>query len=369
MLMNQSNLKRPAFTLAALACLAAAVMSCEKKSPAPVGDNSAPKPSPAAEPAKSAAPTNSAELASVTIATNPAPVHTGNVTDTEIAATTTNAKPAAPVVDTATPLATTHPAASAPAPAPAPEPVNIKRVEMPETTPAMPTNFYPAEFAGQPAYYLNFRAGYEHINYRDNNDAAYLGAKFYAHNDKLRTQAGKNGWLIPDAEVEVAHHLLAKADADLHPGTAQGVSARAEIYWPWIKWTMNEMSKKNCACSFGRPMTFKLGPVANVGWEKLDAGPGHVSGYAGARLNFSHDGFVEYTLGRTDGFAGTRQQLTAELPVSVSRDGEVRYVLRGTWNHYDSQHRDILSGGLFLEMPFTTIVKPSKWSDLIPFRQ
>jgi hypothetical protein len=367
MFMNQSNLKRPAFTLAALACLAATVMSCEKKSPAPVADNPAPKPVPA-EPAKPATPTNNAELASVTI-TNPAPVHNGNVTDTDIATTTTNAKPAAPAVDTATPIAATHPAVPAPAPAPAPAPVNIKHVEMPEAPPAMPTNFFPAEVSGQPAYYFNFRAGYEHINYRDNHDAAYVGAKFYAHNDKLRVQAGKNAWLVPDAEVEVAHHLLAKPDADLHPGTAQGVSVRAEVYWPWFKWTLNEMAKNNCPCPLGRPITVKLGPVASVGWEKLDAGPSYVSSYAGARLNLGRDGFVEYTVGRTGSFSGTRQQLVAELPVSVSRDGEVRYVLRGTWNHSDLNHRDILAGGLFLEMPFTTIVKPSKWSDLIPFKQ
>ncbi len=357
--MKNQNLKRPAYTLAALACLAATVMSCEKKSPTPPPAGT-PKPAPAAEPAKPAAPATN----DVTIVTNSVTIHRDTIPDTDIAATTTNAKPVTHSVDTSTPIAATHPDS-----APAPAPVKITHVEMPETTPAAPTNFYPAEFAGQPAYYLRFRAGYEHINYRDNNDAAYIGAKFYAHNDGLRTRAGKNGWLIPDAEVEVAHHLLAKPDADPHPGSDQGVSVRAEIYWPWLKWTMNEMAKNNCACSFGRPMTFKLGPVANVGWEKLDTGTGHVSGYAGARLNFGHDGYLEYTFGRTDGFAGTRQQAIAELPISVSRDGEVRYVLRGTWNHFDTSHRDILTGGLFLELPFTTIVKPSKWGDLIPFKQ
>jgi len=356
--MNHQNLKRPAFTLAALACLAATVMSCGKKSPTPPSAGS-PETTPVAEPAKPAAPTNAAVTA-VTIATNPVAAHNGNVPDTDIAATTTSAKPATPTADTSTPIAATHPDSA---------PANITHVEMPETPPAMPTNFYPAGFAGQPAYYLRFRAGYEHINYRDNNDAAYLGAKFYAHNDDLRTRAGKNGWLIPDAEVEVAHHLLAKPDADLHPGSDQGISVSAEIYWPWMKWTMNEMAKNNCPCPLGRPLTVKLGPVANVGWEKLDTGTGHVSGYGGARLNFGHDGYLEYTLGRTDGFAGMRQQLIAELPISVSRDGEVRYVVRGTWNHFDTSHRDILTGGLFLELPFTTLAKPSKWGDLIPFRQ
>lgn len=362
--MKNQNLKRPAFTLAALACLAATVMSCEKKSPTPTTTAGAPETTPAAESAKPAATTNSAGLSSITIPADSVAVHNGTVPDTEIAATTINAKPTTRPVDTSTPIAATHPAA-----APAPTPAKIKHVEMPETAPAMPTNFYPAGFTGQPAYYLRFRAGYEHINYHDNNDAAYLGAKFYAHNDDLRTRAGKNGWLIPDAEVEVAHHLLAKPDADLHPGSDQGVSVRAEVYWPWLKWTMNEMAKNNCACMYGQPMTFKLGPVANVGWEKLDTGTGHVSGYGGARLNFGHDGYIEYTFGRTDGFAGTRQQAVAELPISVSRDSEVRYVLRGTWNHFDTSHRDILTGGLFLELPFTTLAKPSKWGDLIPFRQ
>lgn len=360
--MNHKILNRPVLTLTTLACLAATVMSCEKNSPKPQPPASSPPPAPASATEPTPA---SAAASSATIATNPVAVHNGNVPDTDIATTTTNAKPATPAVDTSPTIAGTH---AAPAPAPAPAPV-IKHVEMPETAPTMPTNFYPAGFAGQPSYYLRFRAGYEHINYRNNNDASYVGVKFYAHNDDLRAQADKNGWLVPDADVELAHHLLAKPDANLPSGTGQGVSVNASLYWPWLKWSLHEMSHNNSPCPLARPLTLTLGPVASGGFEKLDDGTGRMIGYAGARLNLNRDAFIEYTLGRTDGLSGNRQQITAELPLSVSRDGEVRYVVRGTWNHLDTSHRDILTGGLFLELPFTTLAKPSKWSDLIPFKQ
>jgi len=72
-------------------------------------------------------------------------------------------------------------------------------------------------------------------------------------------------------------------------------------------------------------------------------------------------------VGDTDGLGGTRQQVIAEIPFYESRDGEVRYYLRGLWNHGSSARPDILEGGLFLEMPFSTIVTPSKWGDFVPF--
>ena len=81
----------------------------------------------------------------------------------------------------------------------------------------------------------------------------------------------------------------------------------------------------------------------------------------------NHNGFIEYTAGGTDGLSGTRQQVVAELPIYASRDGEVRYILRGEWNRADEAQPDVLSGGLFVEMPFSIFAEPKKWSDLIPF--
>ena len=50
------------------------------------------------------------------------------------------------------------------------------------------------------------------------------------------------------------------------------------------------------------------------------------------RLTFNRSGFIEYTMGDTVGLAGTREQIVTEIPFYESRDGEVRYYLRGLWN-------------------------------------
>jgi hypothetical protein len=44
----------------------------------------------------------------------------------------------------------------------------------------------------------------------------------------------------------------------------------------------------------------------------------------------------------------------------------VRYYFRGLWNHGESYRPDILEAGVFLEMPFSTLVRPDKWRDLVP---
>ncbi len=251
---------------------------------------------------------------------------------------------------------------------------------MPAAPPVAPTNFYSADiaknhqccaaYATNQDYYFRFRAGYQHINHGDNNDTWFASVKFYARPDALRERAGKNAWLIPDAEAELSHEYLAKNDASASPGSGEGMALRAYLFWPWMHWTTRFLSCTNSVCSFCEPHTFALGPTANVGFEQLfDGTSGRFARYGGARLTFDRDGFIEYTLGATDGLASGRQQAVVELPLYTSRDGEVRYVIRGLWNRGNHSYPDELQGGLFLEMPFAFIATPSKWSDLIPFRK
>jgi len=367
--MKINKLTLPISLTATLALLLAGVFGCGRKNtPAAPGENQPPAPEPV--------PTNSAA---------PAPA-------TNEATTTVNI-PAAPSVHEITnppPVATTPPATNTPSPTP---PAGLpllttttRVVQMPATVPTAPTNFYPGDFSTVPAdtassrtnskhgslnstnYYFRFRAGYEHINYRDNNDSFTLGVKFYAHGDDLRARAGKNGWLIPDFTAEMSYHLVPKPDLDAHPGTQAGTSVRANFFWPWLHWDLKNAARANAVCPLCRPLVLGLGPVGEIGYDRLwNSSDYRLARYLGARLTFNRDGFIEYTAGGTDGLAGTRQQLTAELPVYTSRDGEVRYVLRGQWNRAEYVQPDVLSGGLFVEMPFGTLIKPSKWGDLVPF--
>ena len=72
-------------------------------------------------------------------------------------------------------------------------------------------------------------------------------------------------------------------------------------------------------------------------------------------------------MGGAQNLPGTRQQLAVELPLYQSRNGEVRYVVRGLWDHVGGSHPDLLQGAFFVEMPFDFLTTPSKWSSLIPF--
>jgi hypothetical protein len=125
--------------------------------------------------------------------------------------------------------------------------------------------------------------------------------------------------------------------------------------------------RTNSVCPFAQPLTFALGPTVNVGFDHLyDEDAYRFARYAGVRLTFNRSGFIEYTAGDTEGLDGTRQQIITELPFYQSRDGEVRYYFRGLWNHGESYRPDILEAGVFLEMPFSTLVRPDKWRDLVP---
>jgi len=192
--------------------------------------------------------------------------------------------------------------------------------------------------------------------------------KFYARPDALRERAGKNAWLIPDAEAELSHEYLAKPDNRPQPGSGEGLAFRANVFWPWEHWTTRLLARTNGICPFSQPLTLGFGPTANVGFDQLfDGSRARLARYGGVRLTFNRDGYIEYTLGDTDGLAGDRQQVAMELPISASRDGEVRYVLRGRWNRGSHSYPDELEGGIFLEMPFGLFATPSKWGDLIPF--
>ena len=255
-------------------------------------------------------------------------------------------------------------------------------VEMPTTPPAAPANFYPAGVTNgttslKPVacecdtnIFLALRAGYEHINHGDNNDSYWVSAKLYAYGDDLRESVGKNAWLIPDADLEVSSGALPKRDQDPRPGSDEGLQLRADFMWPWFHWTTEKFAREDSLCPFCKPLTLTIGPAINLGFDHLyNESDYRLARYAGVRLTFNRDGFIEYTVGGTDGLDGTRQQIVAEIPFYESRDGEVKYSLRGLWNHGASNRPDILEGGLFLEMPFTTLVSPEKWGDLVPFMQ
>lgn len=262
------------------------------------------------------------------------------------------------------------PAPTLPAATPAP-----KIVEMPATAPKPPAKFYTSDMAASPTatnqnYYFRFRAGYQHTSFgANNNDTFFLSAKFYAHGDQWRQNVGKNAWLVPDITAEVSHQDLPNDQSGKNTGTTDGLQVGANFFWPWFNWAMNSCSHNNTYCPFSGPLAVALGPTVNGGFDQL-----FNSNYApatffhgGARLTLNRDAFIEYTVGGAQDLPGTRQQLAAELPLYQSRDGQVRYVVRGLWDHVGGDHPDLLQGTLLVEMPFDLLVTPSKWHDLVPF--
>jgi hypothetical protein len=370
--MKTKNLSIPISMTAALIGLIACAASCAKKSDVPPPSPPAPPEPPVTNTVPPA--TNSAAAA----ATNAAP--------TEASVTMTNVQPA-PEITNPPPAETTIKAPEAPAMTTMSEtnlPGHTTVVEMPATAPVAPTNFYPAEVtsnlvsspvlqpidteSGSTNYSLRLRGGYEHINHGDNNDSYWVSAKLYAYGDGLREQAGKNGWLIPDTDAEISSGELAKPDNNRHPGSDSGLQFRADFTWPWVHWTSLVFAQTNSDCPFCKPLNLTLGPTVNLGFDHLyDEAEYRFARYAGLRLTFNRTGFIEYTVGDTEGLNGTRQQIVTELPFYESRDGEVRYYVRGLWNHGASNRPDILEGGVFLEMSLSALVSPDKWGDLVPF--
>jgi hypothetical protein len=266
-----------------------------------------------------------------------------------------------PPVAVPTAPATPEPAPTAPAAKALP-----KVVEMPETVPTAPKNFYSQDFTtngcSSPDYYFALRAGYEHAGYGDNSDTWYAGIKFYARPDKLRQQAGKNAWLVPDADAELAHHFLAKPDGTANPGSDEGLRLRASFYWSWVNWTTKVLARENCACPFAQPLHFAFGPAFTTGFDKSFDGSGfRFARYGGARLSVNRYAFVQYAFGRTDGFGGHNQELIGELPFYVSRDGQIRGVIRGEWCRGSSGAPDYYQLGAFAEMPLALLLHPRDW--------
>jgi hypothetical protein len=366
--MKKSNLSIPVSMTMALVGIVACAVSCAKKTETPSG-TATPPPEPQ--------PTNAVVAETNTVA---APVI--NNVDTNSVTVTNVPAAAAPEITNAPPAETTTAAA----------PISITDtnlpghtvvVEMPTNPPVAPPNFYASDLTNKAAccmapvgdacgtnYFLRLRAGYQHINHGDNNDSYWASVKFYAYGNAFRDAVGRNAWLIPDFEAEVSSGDIPKQD-NRSSGSDSGLRFRAAVTWPWIHWTAFAARQEDTVCPFAKPLTFALGPTVNAGFDHLydDGSDFRFAEYAGARLTFNRDGFIEYTVGRTEGLDGTRQQIVAEIPFYESRDGEVKYYLRGLWNHGANNRPDVLEGGLFLEMPFSTLVKPEKWGDLVPFAQ
>jgi len=292
-------------------------------------------------------------------------------------------EPAVAVAPVEPPPVTNPPVASvAPAPAapekfpetpaptkPEPKPV-VKVVEMPATVPQPPAKFYTAEMAANRDYSLRFRAGYQHANHGDNNDTVWLSAKFSANGDSWRQRAGKNAWLVPDADAEFSHQDLAKKSTGANAGSAEGVRLEASLFWPWQLWTLAVGGRTNDFCPYGGPLALALGPTVNGGFDELfDGTSPQLFSHGGARLTINRDGFIEYTFGGAENLGGVRQQLVGELPLYRSRDGRVRYVVRGVWDHTTGNQADLVQGAFLVEMPLAFLATPSQWNDLIPFRK
>lgn len=343
---------------AAIAGLVTCAVSCAKKN----NDTSAPPTSePPATNAPSAATNAPAPATNSVVVTNvPAVTNTPTeVTNTPTAEITNKAPEVITATDTNLPGHTVV-------------------VEMPATIPAAPTNFYPTEVTSNASltpiggqvntnFFLRFRVGYEHIYHGDNANTYTLGAKLYAYGDGLRQSAGKNAWLIPDADLDLSSQYLPKPDNSPNSGSGNGLRLRADFMWPWLRWS-TKSGREDSLCPFAKPLAFSVGPTVNLGFDHLyDEDQFRFANYAGVRFTFNRSGFIEYTVGRTEGLDSTRQQIVAEIPFYESRDGEVHYTLRGLWNHGSNSKPDDFEVGFFLEMPFATIVTPSKWNDLVPF--
>lgn len=313
-------------------------------------------------------PRNSAPPKSVVIPATTADANTASAPASAPAPAAAVTTPATHPPDAAAQPAPTAPEKFAETPAPTkPEPKPaVKVVEMPATTPPPPKNFYPSDVAANRNYSFHFRAGYQHANHADNNDTYWLSIKFAASGERLRQRAGKNGWLVPDADAEFSHQDLAKKSG----GTDEGVRLDANAFWPWFNWVMNVCSRTNVSCPYSGPLALTLGPVANVGFDQLFDGTSPQNyGHGGARLTINHDSFIEYMFGGAENLGGVRQQLVGELPLYQSRDHQVRYVIRGVWDHTTGNSPDLLQGAFLVEMPLDFIATPSKWSDLVPFKK
>ena len=353
--MKKKSIAAPLSITAALACVISLNSGCSKK-------NNPPAPSEPTTPT-----TNAADAA-------------GTVTnaDVTISNTATGIAVAEPTITNPPPAATT-PVAPPAAPEPAPtaqstEPQHTV-VEMPTTVPTAPTNFYSGDNAKKSAFdtdamssseqrgsfSLLLRAGYQHANRGDNHDTVYASVKFGYDGEALRERIGKNSWLIPDIYAELAHQYVAKPDNAKQPGSGEGLQFRANFYWPWINWTSYMFSRTNAASPMRRPLVFSVGPTANVGFDDVfDDSDVRLARYVGVRATLNH-GFIEYTAGKTEGLSDTRSQVLTEVPFYFNGRNGIGFYFRGLWNSGLNNTHDQLEGGVFMEVPIETLVRPSTW--------
>ena len=354
--MKKTHLSVPLLMTASLASVIALNLGCGKNNSSRTGNPIVTNPD--INPTASAASSNNSTTATSNAAEAAKPVPHTEITNPPAAVTT---RPVAPT--------TPEPAPTAPA-----VKSQIKVVEMPATAPEAPKKFYSQDFvtnrccaSATEDYFFTARAGYEHSGYGDNSDTWYAGIKFYAHPDQLRAKAGKNAWLVPDADAELAHHFLAKPDGTANPGSDEGMRLRASFYWSWVTWTTKTLSRENCACPFAQPLHFAFGPVFTAGFDKTFDGSGfRFARYGGARLSVNRYAFVQYTFGKTDGFSSHNSEFSGELPFYISHDQRVRYVIRGEWARGNNAAPDYYQIGAFAEMPLSLVVRPREWHDLIP---
>ncbi len=353
--MKKITLTTPRLLTASLASIIALNSGCGKTNSQPGAQSDAPTG------------TNNSSTTSAIAAVNDSKgLASQEITNAPAAATTAPTTPATPD------LAPTAPAASK---------KNLqagtKTVEMHSTVPAAPKNFYSEDFStnhsslldSRSDYYFSARAGYAHASYGNDRDSWYAGIKFYANPTQLRERVGRPGWIIvPEVSAEFSHQVLARPDKATNPGAGDGVQLRTELYWPWVNWTTKVLARENCACAFAKPLHFTFGPVFVTGFDKTFEGSGfRFARYGGARLAVNRYAFVEYTFGKTDGFTHARQEFLGELPFYISRNEQVRYVLRGEWIRSERNRDDYFQIGAFVEMPLGLLFRPREWHSLIPF--
>ncbi len=308
-------------------------------------------------------------------------------------ATTVAAVPAAPEPVMTPPPAETKPAESKPVviannkppavKAPASRaPEKVVATKAPESNPPVP----PAEtktYSTTPnllsdgttrdeELFSRARLGYEHAHFGGSKDTWRLGAQIYYQpktwRNELKGQTnGLVAVLIPDVYADAGHAAVASTSAGGNPVIGDGLQFNAGAFWPWLTWSNNISWMTN---GNSHELHLAFGPTAHAGVQVMTSGSQHdaeLSRYGGVRLAAGTDAFIEYTVGKTDGLPGLRQQILAEFPIYQKDDSELRYVFRGLWNSPYSHGKDILSASLLIEFPFDAVTHPSKFRDLVPF--
>jgi len=267
-------------------------------------------------------------------------------------------------------------------PPPDTQPVDAPPQTMPVTTPepmsdavATPTQvpnlMADTKSKEEAQVFYRIRLGYDRTQYGRGSDAWHVGAQFNVRpaawpgesSSKLAT------FLVPDTTVDIAHTGLATT-INKAPTTGDGVQADLNLYWPWLNWGLDSASGEPGADNAPAKYKLSLGPTTDLAYQELtstDSARAEWIRYAGTRIMLNHDAFVEYTIGRTDGLPGWRQQSTAEFPIYQKTGSDLRYVIRGSWNSAYDSSKDLYGISVLIEIPLDTFNHPSKFLDLVPF--